>query len=81
VITEWWNQGAADGFNVRAPVLPSGLEAFVDEVVPILQKRRLFRRDYTGNTPREHYGLSRPKSGYRLPPSAAKAASASRAGI
>jgi alkanesulfonate monooxygenase SsuD/methylene tetrahydromethanopterin reductase-like flavin-dependent oxidoreductase (luciferase family) len=72
-ITEWWNHCAADGFNVMPPVLPSGLEAFVDEVVPILQKRRLFRLDYSGKTLRENYGLSRPKSAYRPQPSAATA--------
>jgi hypothetical protein len=42
------------------PVLPSGLEAFVDLVVPILQERGLFRTEYTGRTLREHYGLGRP---------------------
>ena len=40
--------GAADGFNIMPPVLPSGLEAFVDHVVPILQRRGLFRTEYTG---------------------------------
>jgi hypothetical protein len=56
----WWENGAADGFNVMPPVLPSGLRLFVDQVVPILQKRGLFRRDYTGSTLRENYGLARP---------------------
>jgi hypothetical protein len=42
------------------PVLPSGLRLFVDQVVPILQKRGLFRLDYEGSTLRENYGLSRP---------------------
>jgi FMN-dependent oxidoreductase (nitrilotriacetate monooxygenase family) len=57
---EWWEQGAADGFNVMPAVLPAGLEAFVDHVVPVLQRRGLFRTDYTGTTLREHYGLPRP---------------------
>lgn len=56
----WWESGAADGFNVMAPVLPAGLETFVDHVVPILQKRGLFRTEYTGKTLRENYGLARP---------------------
>ena len=43
-------------------VLPSGLEAFVDHVVPILQERGLFRTEYTGTTLREHYGLARPEN-------------------
>ena len=41
-------------------VLPSGLEAFVDHVVPILQQRGLFRTEYTGTTLRDHYSLPRP---------------------
>ncbi|WP_437968060.1 LLM class flavin-dependent oxidoreductase [Sorangium sp. So ce260] len=59
-IQHWWDQGAADGFNVMPPVLPSGLEAFVDQVVPILQRRGLFRTEYEGRTLRENYGLPRP---------------------
>ncbi|MFD1045907.1 glyceraldehyde 3-phosphate dehydrogenase NAD-binding domain-containing protein [Kibdelosporangium lantanae] len=56
--------GAADGFNVMAPLLPSGLVEFVDHVVPLLRARGLFRNEYTGSTLREHYGLSRPVSRY-----------------
>jgi FMN-dependent oxidoreductase (nitrilotriacetate monooxygenase family) len=59
-IVSWWESGAADGFNVMPPVLPSGLERFVDHVVPILQRRGLFRTEYEGETLREHYGLARP---------------------
>lgn len=57
---QWWRAGAADGFNVMPPVLPAGLEAFVDHVVPILQRRGIFRSDYTGTTLRDHYQLPRP---------------------
>ncbi|HEY2732966.1 MAG TPA: LLM class flavin-dependent oxidoreductase, partial [Polyangiales bacterium] len=63
-IEEWFNSGAADGFNVMAPVLPSALELFVDEVVPLLRKRGLFRSDYNGDTLRDHYGLPRPSNQY-----------------
>jgi FMN-dependent oxidoreductase (nitrilotriacetate monooxygenase family) len=56
----WFTSGAADGFNIMPPVLPSGLNDFVDQVVPILQERGLFRTEYTGRTLREHYGLPRP---------------------
>jgi len=56
----WFRAGAADGFNIMPPVLPTGLEDFVDHVVPELQRRGLFRTEYTGTTLREHYGLSRP---------------------
>lgn len=59
---QWWEQGAADGFNVMPAVLPSGLEAFVDHVVPVLRRRGLFRSEYTGTTLREHYGLARPNN-------------------
>jgi hypothetical protein len=41
-------------------VLPSGLETFVDTVVPILQRRGLFRTDYSGPTLRDHFGLAKP---------------------
>ncbi|PWU47139.1 LLM class flavin-dependent oxidoreductase [Micromonospora globispora] len=60
----WFSQGAADGFNVMPPLLPYGLEAFVDHVVPLLRERGLFRHEYTGRTLREHYGLPRPASAY-----------------
>ncbi|MEY4579910.1 MAG: hypothetical protein RL701_4613, partial [Pseudomonadota bacterium] len=60
----WWENGAADGFNIMAPVLPSGLERFVDQVVPLLQRRGIFRTEYEGKTLREHYGLERPENQY-----------------
>ncbi|MFI7601432.1 LLM class flavin-dependent oxidoreductase [Actinoplanes sp. NPDC049681] len=59
-LLHWYDAGAADGFNIMPPVLPSSLERFVDEVVPILQERDRFRTEYTGRTLREHYGLPRP---------------------
>lgn len=59
-IQHWFENGAADGFNIMPAVLPSGLEVFVERVVPILQERGLFRTEYTGDTLREHYGLPRP---------------------
>ena len=60
-IEDWFTRGAADGFNVMPPVLPSGLELFVDHVVPILRARGLFRDAYEpGQTLRERYGLPRP---------------------
>jgi FMN-dependent oxidoreductase (nitrilotriacetate monooxygenase family) len=60
VITHWYRSGAADGFNIMPPVLPSGLTAFVDHVVPILQRRGLFRTEYEGTTLRDNYRLPRP---------------------
>lgn len=56
----WFHSGAADGFNVMPPNLPGGLTDFVEHVVPELQRRGLFRTEYTGTTLREHYGLARP---------------------
>jgi len=57
---EWFENGAADGFNVMPPYFPGGLDDFVDLVIPILQKRGLFRIEYTGKTLRENLGLKRP---------------------
>ena len=56
----WLKEGVADGFNLMPPVLPRMLDVFVEEVVPILQKRGLFRTEYSGQTLREHYNLDRP---------------------
>ncbi|CAL9563418.1 LLM class flavin-dependent oxidoreductase [Streptomyces sp. enrichment culture] len=60
-IEQWFSLGAADGFNVMPAVLPSGLDTFVDQVVPILRARGLFRTEYgPRQTLRERYGLPRP---------------------
>jgi FMN-dependent oxidoreductase (nitrilotriacetate monooxygenase family) len=59
-IQHYFENGAADGFNIMPAVLPSGIEAFAGKVVPILQERGLFRTEYEGTTLREHYGLPRP---------------------
>jgi len=63
-IEMWFLQRAADGFNLNADLFPSGLEAVVDHVVPILQRRGLFRNDYEGKTLRDHFALPRPASQY-----------------
>lgn len=52
-IERWFRAGAADGFNLMPDVFPDGLEVFVDEVVPILRSRGLFRTSYTDKTLRE----------------------------
>ena len=59
---EWLMTEACDGFNVMFPYLPGGLDDFVDRVVPELQRRELFRREYEGTTLRENLGLPRPKN-------------------
>jgi FMN-dependent oxidoreductase (nitrilotriacetate monooxygenase family) len=58
----WFNNGAADGFNIMPPAYPADLETFIDQVVPILRKRGLFRQRYEERTLRGHYGLTRPES-------------------
>jgi len=63
-IGEWFTSGAADGFNIMPPLLPSGLGEFVEHVVPVLRRRGLFRSEYSGRTLREHYGLPRPDNRY-----------------
>ncbi|GLW48651.1 monooxygenase [Streptomyces sp. NBRC 14336] len=60
IIVDWFEGGAADGFNVMAPALPSGLAAFAEHVLPILRGKGLFREEYEGTTLREHYGLPVP---------------------
>lgn len=61
-LEEWVDKGGADGFNLMMPSFPDALEDFVDLVVPILQERGVFRKDYKGATLREHLGLSMPES-------------------
>jgi alkanesulfonate monooxygenase len=57
----WFENGAADGFNIMPPHLPGSLNDFVELVIPELQERGLFRREYTGTTLRDHLGLARPE--------------------
>jgi FMN-dependent oxidoreductase (nitrilotriacetate monooxygenase family) len=59
-LEHWFREGAADGFMILPPYIYGPLEAFADQVVPLLQKRGLFRTDYTGRTLRENLGLPRP---------------------
>ncbi|SDI08515.1 FMN-dependent oxidoreductase, nitrilotriacetate monooxygenase family [Actinokineospora alba] len=64
----WFRNGAADGFNVMAPLLPSGLEDFVETVIPLLRSRGLFRTEYEAKNLRGHYGLPRPESKFAKQP-------------
>jgi alkanesulfonate monooxygenase SsuD/methylene tetrahydromethanopterin reductase-like flavin-dependent oxidoreductase (luciferase family) len=63
---EWLFTEACDGFTVVFPYLPGGFEDFVASVIPELQRRGLFRRDYEGTTLREHLGLPRPHNPFFL---------------
>ncbi len=58
---QWFRNEGADGFNLMPPSLPAGIEDFVDQVVPELQRRGLFRTEYRGTTLRDHLGLSKPE--------------------
>jgi len=57
---EWLMTEASDGFTVQFPYLPGGLDDFCAQVVPELQRRGMFRRDYEGKTLRDNLGLPRP---------------------
>jgi alkanesulfonate monooxygenase len=58
----WLEGEASDGFNVMFHTVPEGLDDFVDLVVPELQRRGIFRREYEGTTLRDHLGLMRPEN-------------------
>ena len=70
MLEEWFSAGACDGFNVMPSYLPGGLDDFVDQVVPELQRRGLFHTEYEGATLRENLGLMRPASVYAAPQAA-----------
>jgi alkanesulfonate monooxygenase SsuD/methylene tetrahydromethanopterin reductase-like flavin-dependent oxidoreductase (luciferase family) len=58
----WFEGGAADGFNILPAWFPGAFDGFVDEVVPELQRRSLFRKHYTATTLRGHLALEMPKN-------------------
>lgn len=58
-LQEWFEQGAADGFNIMPPTFPAGFNDIVDLVIPELQRRGLFRTEYEGSTLRENLGLAK----------------------
>jgi FMN-dependent oxidoreductase (nitrilotriacetate monooxygenase family) len=64
-LEEWFIKAGADGFNVMPPTLPGSLDDFATLVVPELQRRGLFRRQYEGRTLRANLGLSYPGSRFR----------------
>ncbi|MGE7662297.1 LLM class flavin-dependent oxidoreductase [Peribacillus sp. NPDC097197] len=61
-LQEWFENGAADGFNVMPPYLPGGLDDFVDQVIPELQRRNIYKTEYSGSTLCGNLGLQRPKN-------------------
>ena len=64
VMEHWFRLGACDGFMMQFHTMPGGLRDFVDGVVPELQRRGLFRKEYAGKTLRDHLGLVRPPNPY-----------------
>lgn len=64
LMEDWLLGGVADGFNLMPPVLPWMLDVFIAEVVPLLQKRGIFRTAYEGAMLRDHLGLERPGDGW-----------------
>jgi FMN-dependent oxidoreductase (nitrilotriacetate monooxygenase family) len=62
-IQQWFEKGGADGFMIGSTV-PNALDQFVDQVVPILQERGLFRKEYDSDTLRGHLGLPIPVNRY-----------------
>jgi FMN-dependent oxidoreductase (nitrilotriacetate monooxygenase family) len=68
---DWYKSKACDGFNIMTPVLPRSLNEFVDLVIPQLQRRGIFRKEYTGKTLRENMGLPMPQNPYFATPRAA----------
>jgi FMN-dependent oxidoreductase (nitrilotriacetate monooxygenase family) len=57
---EWFEAGACDGFMLQIPYLPGGVEDVVHQLVPELQRRGVFRKEYDGSTLRDSLGLARP---------------------
>ncbi len=66
-LQDWFENEGADGFNILPPWLPTGLNDFVDLVIPELQRRGLFRTAYEGKTLRENLGLPFPTNRWAAP--------------
>ncbi len=58
-LVEWWDARACDGFNIGVDH-PANFRRVVDELVPVLQDRGVYRRDYDTETLRGHLGLPVP---------------------
>jgi alkanesulfonate monooxygenase SsuD/methylene tetrahydromethanopterin reductase-like flavin-dependent oxidoreductase (luciferase family) len=64
-LEEWFTERACDGFVIGPPYLPGTFEEFVRLVIPELQRRGVYRKEYAGTTLRDHLGLARPEVGAR----------------
>jgi alkanesulfonate monooxygenase SsuD/methylene tetrahydromethanopterin reductase-like flavin-dependent oxidoreductase (luciferase family) len=63
MLEEWFTAPACDGFVIGPTHQPGAFEDFVKYVVPELQRRGIYRKDYAGTTLRDHLGLPRPAIG------------------
>jgi alkanesulfonate monooxygenase SsuD/methylene tetrahydromethanopterin reductase-like flavin-dependent oxidoreductase (luciferase family) len=61
IFEEWFSAPACDGFVIATACVPGGYEDFATHVIPELQRRGLYHKDYTGATLRENIGLPRPR--------------------
>jgi len=59
---EWFVEGACDGFITQPAYLPGSMDDFIELVIPELQRRGLFHKDYRGVTLRDNLGFRRPES-------------------
>jgi len=59
----WLDEGACDGFNVMPAYFQDEFDLFIDQVIPILQRRGIYRKEYEGTTLRDHLGLPVPRRG------------------
>ncbi|MCA1177353.1 MULTISPECIES: LLM class flavin-dependent oxidoreductase [unclassified Pantoea] len=64
-LIRWFDNEAADGFNIMPAWFPGGLTRFIDQVLPLLRARGYFRSEYQGSTLREHLGLPKPANRYQ----------------
>jgi len=64
-LEHWFTSGATDGFIVRGGT-PTAFDDFVDQVIPILQQRGLYRSEYEGETLRENLGLAEPENQFAI---------------
>ncbi len=71
---DWYDNFGADGFNIMAPIVPTGLTDFIALVIPELRRRGLFRTEYEGRILRENLGLRVPPDGFAGPGSTSQAA-------
>ena len=79
MLQDWFENEAADGFNILPPWLPTALDDFVDLVIPELQRRGLFRTAHEGRTLRENLGLPFPVNRWALQHRAVEAPAAQAA--